>query len=69
MSQEQQLNLMKVLEMTEDMMCSKYNYDWEDPELVEVRPEYLEEYDKYYLQFWNIVHNTNYLTRDEINNK
>ena len=64
--QNNYLNIMKVLEMTEDTMCSKYDYDWEDSESLEVKPEYIQEYDSYYLKFWNLIHNTNYLSRKEI---
>lgn len=50
------------------MMCDKHNYDWEDPTTSEVRSEYRGEYDKYYTQFWDIIHNTNYIREeDEIN--
>ena len=57
---------MEVLRKTENVMCNKYDYGWEDSTTLNVKTEYKEEYDKYYTQFWIEIFKKE---RDEHNNK
>ena len=53
----EQNKLMKVLEMTEQCMCSQFDYDWEDSRTLEIKEEFRHLYDYYYQHFYNIVNN------------
>lgn len=55
MNQDKQMKLMKVLEQTEAIMNDKYDYEWEDSDTLEVKPEYQEEYDHIYNIFFEQI--------------